>query len=83
MDPVGFVMKIFEYPGQLDQNTATLLRFLATQGEGAQVSLRTLTEYAPAYAEQAIKLLLQRELIENVNGCYRCQVELIRRWFVQ
>ena len=30
----------------------------------------------------ALNLLLQRELIEQVGDGYRFQVELIRRWFV-
>ncbi|MCX6048955.1 MAG: AAA family ATPase [Chloroflexi bacterium] len=69
--------------GQLDPHSAALLRLLAAQGEGARVSETTLTAYDPAHAEQALKLLLKRELIEPIDGGYRCQVELIRRWFIQ
>lgn len=69
--------------GQLDPPSARLLRFLAAQGEGAQVTQAALVQHAPEHAERAIKLLLQRELIERVNDGYRFQVELIRRWFVE
>ncbi len=69
--------------GQLDQPSATLLRFLAAHGEAARLSQTILVAHDPVHAKPAIKLLLKRELIELVDGGYRCQVELIRRWFIQ
>ncbi|MEW5959766.1 MAG: hypothetical protein AB1801_18730, partial [Chloroflexota bacterium] len=59
-----------------------VLRFLAGQGEGAVVSRDSLARCAPsADLDQALARLSRRELIEGVDGGYRFQVELIRRWF--
>ncbi|MFN8490161.1 MAG: hypothetical protein U0350_21415 [Caldilineaceae bacterium] len=69
--------------GQLDPSSAALLRFMAAQGEGALLSQSTLNAQDPTHAEAALALLLRRELIEAINGHYRFQVELIRRWFAQ
>jgi hypothetical protein len=69
--------------GQLDQNSATLLRFLAAQGEASEVHHATLVAQDPTHAEAALALLLRRELIEATNRHYHFQVELIRRWFAQ
>lgn len=68
---------------QLDQSGLALLRFLATQGEGAVVSRDDLAGHATGAdeLEQTLTALLQHDLIEEVNGGYRFQVELIRRWF--
>jgi hypothetical protein len=60
-----------------------LLRFVAAQGEGAVVDRATLSRQCPAALEATLALLTRRELIEAVNGGYRLQVELIRRWFAQ
>ena len=57
---------------------------LAAQGEGAVMSYAALATHYPGPSEeldQALKLLRQRDLIETVDGAYRFQVELIRRWF--
>lgn len=37
----------------------------------------------PRVSAEIIRALIQRDLIECVNGQYRFQVELIRRWFAQ
>lgn len=61
-----------------------LLRFLAAQGEGAVASREALlASQASGDGEPALDLLVRRELIERVEGGFRFQVELIRRWFTQ
>ncbi|MDZ8081369.1 MAG: ATP-binding protein [Nostoc sp. DcaGUA01] len=66
---------------QVDATGQAILRFIAAQGEGAIVSRESLLQRFPD-AEITLKLLLQRELIEEVEDGYSFQVELIRRWFV-
>jgi hypothetical protein len=68
---------------QLDAAGLALLRCLARQGEGVVVSREELASLAGPTVdlEHALALLLRRDLIETVNGGYRFQVELIRRWF--
>jgi hypothetical protein len=68
---------------QVNPAGLALLRFLAAQGEGAVVDLITLSRHFSHDLEQTLALLVRRELIEPVNGGYRFQVELIRRWFNQ
>ena len=65
---------------QADAAGLAILQFLAAQGEGATVSRLTILQHFPDKSD-AINLLLQRELIEEVSEGYRFQVELIRRWF--
>ena len=67
---------------QVIPSAKAILYGLASQGEGAIAAPELLAEYAPETPEAAIKNLLHRELIETVNGGYRFQVELIRRWFL-
>ncbi|MFN6562560.1 MAG: AAA family ATPase [Nostoc sp. ChiSLP01] len=65
---------------QVDATGQAILRFLAAQGEGAIVGCQTLLQQFPD-ADITLKLLLQRELIEEIEDGYCFQVELIRRWF--
>ncbi|UNU22429.1 ATP-binding protein [Microcoleus vaginatus PCC 9802] len=65
---------------QADAAGLALLQFLAAQGEGAIVSRLAILQHFPDKSD-ALNLLLQRELIEEVSEGYRFQVELIRRWF--
>ncbi|MEG4349502.1 AAA family ATPase [Microcoleus sp. LAD1_D3] len=65
---------------QADAAGLAILQFLAAQGEGAIVSRLTILQHFPDKSD-ALNLLLQRELIEEVSEGYRFQVELIRRWF--
>lgn len=68
--------------GQLDQAGVDLLRWLATQGEGAAVTRPRMVEQFGQVGEVALELLLRRELLEPSADGYRVTVELIRRWFV-
>jgi len=65
---------------QADAAGLAILQFLAAGGEGATVSRLTILQHFPDKSD-ALNLLLQRELIEEVTEGYRFQVELIRRWF--
>lgn len=42
-----------------------------------------MTYIDPPELDQALALLTQRDVIEAVDGGYRFQVELTRRWFAQ
>lgn len=70
---------------QIDLSGVALLRWLAQQGEGAIAGQETLVGQveSPEVLARTLKLLIRRELIEAVEGGYRFQVELIRRWFEQ
>lgn len=61
----------------------TLLRFLASQGEGAVVSRGSLASrlQPPNDLDQTLAKLMQRDIVERADEGYRFQVELIRRWF--
>ncbi|MEL7244022.1 MAG: AAA family ATPase, partial [Cyanobacteria bacterium J06573_2] len=67
---------------QVDAIGLEILRFIAAKGEKAIVSEETIAlEFQDTDYLSSIKLLLQRELIEEVDDGYCFQVELIRRWF--
>ena len=61
-----------------------MLRCLAGAGENAVVRPERIAEQVPpTELDRVLAQLRQHELIETVEGGYRFQVELIRRWFVQ
>lgn len=68
---------------QINAAGLALLCFLARQGEGTVVSRANLAQSVQPSADldQTLARLNRRELIEEVDGGYRFQVELIRRWF--
>jgi hypothetical protein len=66
---------------QVDSTGRDILKLIAIQGEGAIVNQQRIERQFPQGWQSAVKLLLQRELIEEASGGYRFQVELIRRWF--
>jgi AAA+ ATPase superfamily predicted ATPase len=70
---------------QINEAGLALLRFLAAHEEGAVISRNVLAHHSQAEAQAeldpTLTLLLRRDLIEAVNGGYRFQVELVRRWF--
>ncbi|MBD2338013.1 ATP-binding protein [Calothrix sp. FACHB-156] len=65
---------------QIDDHGRAILGFIAAQGEGAMVNIQAISQQFPN-ADITLKLLLQRELIEEVGQDYCFGVELIRRWF--
>jgi hypothetical protein len=68
---------------QVDALGLAVLRFMAAQGEGAIIDQTNLARHFADELEEVLGLLVRRELVEMVNGGYRFQVELIRRWFAQ
>jgi len=67
---------------QVDGEALAILRYLASQGEGAAVSLSALAQQFPNPLEDPLDRLIQRELIEMTPEGYILSVELIRRWFL-
>ncbi|WP_293241336.1 MULTISPECIES: AAA family ATPase [unclassified Microcoleus] len=67
---------------QVDAAGLAILQFLAAQGEGGIVSRETILQEFPDDFD-AVGLLRQRELIEEVGDGYCFQVELMRRWFAR
>lgn len=61
----------------------TLLRYMATWGEKALINQEQLVPHCPTELEIVLKLLQQLELIEEVAGAYRFQIELFRRWYAK
>ena len=47
------------------------------------VSRKSILQEFADVADSTMKLLLQRELIEEVDEGYCFQVEMIRQWFAQ
>jgi len=68
---------------QVDTPGLSLLRFIASHGENSVVARESLQRQFSDDLDQALAFPLKRELIEQVDGGYRFQVELIRRWFVR
>jgi hypothetical protein len=77
--------RLFFEDVQLNQCGAqgeTLLRFLASQGEG-RGARREAVAGRFSDCEPALRQLQGREIIEEVDGTYRFQVELVRQWFAR
>jgi hypothetical protein len=68
---------------QVDSTGREILRLIAARGEGVIVQQRRIERQFPQGWQDAVKLLLQRELIEEASGGYCFQIELIRRWFAE
>ena len=68
---------------QITPTSGKILKYLARKGENGMVSHERLSSVFKNAKDldDAIETLHRRELIENVNGGYKFQVELIRRWF--
>ncbi len=63
------------------ESALAIVRFIAAQGEGAVIKQNTLERQFPNDLDYALQLVLRRDLIEQIEGGYRFQVEMIRRWF--
>ncbi len=70
---------------QVDAVGLEVLRLMARHSEGEVTPRQALVEHIPSLMqlEQALAALQHRELIELLNGGYRFQVDLIRRWFAE
>lgn len=70
---------------QVDNVGRAVLRLIATYDEGHPAPRQVLVNYVPSLLalEQALVDLQHRDLIEPLDGGYRFQVELVRRWFVE
>lgn len=68
---------------QLAPVSLAVMRYIASQGEGAGVELQQLVQVFPEGLKAAIDQLCCRELVELTPQGYGIQVELIRRWFVR
>jgi hypothetical protein len=64
-------------------NGQVILQFIAAHEEGVIVSQKALELKFPSQLDRALNLLQRRDVIEQTDGGYRFQVELIRRWFAQ
>jgi hypothetical protein len=58
-----------------------ILRLIAHADPGSITSRQSLETQGFPDLDRALIVLLRRDLIEEVDGGYRFQVELIRRWF--
>jgi hypothetical protein len=70
---------------QVNAEGLALLQQLARQGEDAITTPTRLQQWLADDAQrvQLLNALMRRELIEKIDGGYRFQVELVRRWFEQ
>jgi len=70
---------------QIDEQGLAILNFLAARGERIFINRETLNRQFPHFENinQTLSLLKRRELIEQRDGGYGFQVELIRRWFAR
>ncbi|HWR66607.1 MAG TPA: hypothetical protein VN364_10845 [Bellilinea sp.] len=66
---------------QINPSTAAMLDHLADMGPGALISQEEWVVRFPDNFDANLSLALKRDLIEEYNGWYRFQVEMIRRWF--
>jgi len=60
-----------------------VLRFIASQGEGAVVNRQDLEAQFPSDLKATLELLELREVIEEQDSGYRFQIEMVRRWFTK
>lgn len=67
---------------QISRSALRILRDLAERGEGGRASREELLRGGSGPADDLLAQLRRRDLIEHVDGGYRFQVELIRRWLV-
>ncbi len=71
------------YYNRVDRDGLAVLGRLAAQGERGRLSRSALSEQMATNLDQTLARLCQYELIEPINGCYRFQIELVRRWFAE
>ncbi len=66
---------------QINPQTAAMLDHLASLGPEAAISRDEWAVHFPENFEANLALSLKRDLVEEENGLFHFQVEMIRRWF--
>jgi len=66
---------------QINPQTAAMLDHLSSLGPEGSISRDEWARCFPENFEANLALALKRDLVENENGFYHFQVEMIRRWF--
>ena len=66
---------------QINPQTAAMLDHLSDLGPEGAVSRDEWESYFPENFRANLALALKRDLVEEENGYYRFQVEMMRRWF--
>ena len=68
---------------QVNATDRAILHWIATASEQDVVTDATLAHIFGQPAEHLLAQLLRRDLLEPIEGGYRFQIELLRRWFAQ
>lgn len=68
---------------QINPETTAMLDYLADMGENAVMPHGEWAALFPSNFDGNLALAQKRDLVEPVNGGYKFQVEMIRRWFAE
>lgn len=68
---------------QINPETTAILDYLADKGEGGTATYDEWSVRFPRNLDDHLALAMKRDLIEPVDGAYKFQVEMIRRWFAE
>lgn len=68
---------------QINPETMSMLDYLADKGENEVIARDEWAARFPRHFDRNLALALKRDLVEQVNGGYKFQVEMIRRWFAE
>jgi hypothetical protein len=66
---------------QLTPGATAMLDYLASLGATGEITSAEWRQRFPDRFEENMALAIKRDLIEEINGSYRFQVEMMRRWF--
>lgn len=69
--------------GQIPPSAQPMLIHLARRGANQTLDAETWRNACPQKFEESLQIALRRDIIEAVDGGYRFQIELVRRWFAQ
>ncbi|MHB8191656.1 MAG: hypothetical protein ACYDGL_00045 [Bellilinea sp.] len=68
---------------QINPETMSMLDYLADKGENEVVAQGEWAARFPTHFDRNLALALKRDLVEQVDGGFKFQVEMIRRWFAE
>lgn len=68
---------------QINPETMSMLDYLADKGENEVIAQVEWAARFPTHFDRNLNLALKRDLVEPVDGGYKFQVEMIRRWFAE